>query len=86
MQKLARLLALLFVCSVVLGSTTVFAGGTGTKGRLPFSNAANGLKTAGCSGYCYPGTSDCLSTCYCEGNLSCCFGGCSWCCDQVIEQ
>ncbi len=87
MSKLVRLLCLLFICSVVLGtSATGFAGDTGrpfTFGGNGGENGQSGLDAAGCSGYCYPGASDCFSSCYCEGSLSCCVGGCDWCCSQI---
>ena len=84
MAKLVRLFALVFVCLVVLGSTSVFA--TGDEPRL-FSKGrgSNTSKLAAdsCSGYCYPGASNCVSGCYCEGSLGCCTSGCGACCNSV---
>lgn len=83
MRKLAILLSLLFVCT-----TAVFA--TGPSGKRVFGGTHGGGNSgrttaaeAGCSGYCYPGTRDCVGSCYCEGNLSCCEAGCSDCCNFV---
>lgn len=83
MHRLVRLLTLLFVFAIVLGSTSVsandprrvFGGGSGP----------NSLEAEGCSGYCYPSAPDCFSSCYCEGSLSCCVGGCDWCCSTNVE-
>ena len=91
MRKLVSLLALLFVCSVVLGSTSVSADDAndtkmserafvydvgGDKG----SNSTSNLAADSCSGYCEPYIITCMEDCYCQGTWSCCTAGCDDCC------
>lgn len=85
MRKLVKLLCLLFVFSVLLGSGFATAGGKEPMRGLKRSWGQGDKVAAGCSGSCYPGASDCYSACECSGALSCCTAGCGWCCSIEVQ-
>lgn len=93
-----RALSVLLVCLGLLLSGSAFAKGAGAKkpipqpffmedGKAPAQEPFNLEKEmAGCSGSCYPGSSNCYSNCECSGQLSCCQSGCSKCCSGRSEE